>query len=188
MEERDHHLKQTDPLWTRGCGRGRRVIGAQSWGNKYSLQRSEEALGRRDWSQALARCRIGGGAGKLLCQVGVGVSLVRVSVYMGNVFLTLSPPCSSASWSRSMISWINSKKEQSGCSPLSVEKSLSMVSLHFLRPNGSLEDSHRSPGWGANELAFKVISGPTHGDHRFLRGNLRAELASREHIHLFIYH
>lgn len=66
-----------DPLWTRGCGRGRRVIGAQSWGNKYSLQRSEEALGRRDWSQALARCRIGGGAGKLLCQVGVGVSIVR---------------------------------------------------------------------------------------------------------------
>ena len=37
-----------------------------------------------------------------------------------------------------------------------------MVSLHFLRPGGSLGDSHRPPGW-ADELAFEVIPGPTHG-------------------------
>ena len=35
----------------------------------------------------------------------------------------------------------------------------------------------------ANELAFEVIPGPTHGgDHRFPRGGLRAELVSWEHV------
>ena len=49
-----------------------------------------------------------------------------------------------------MIFWMNSskkKKEQRGCSHLSAEKSFSVVSLHFLRPGGSLGDSHRPPGW-----------------------------------------
>ena len=64
-----------------------------------------------------------------------GVSKVRVRVYVGNVFLTLSPHCSSASWSRAMIFWMNSskKQEQRGCSHLSAEKSFSVVSLHFLK-------------------------------------------------------
>ena len=36
---------------------------------------------------------------------------------------------------------------------------------------------------GANELAFEVIPGPTHGgDHRFPRAGLRAELVSWEHV------
>ena len=47
--------------------------GAQSWGDRHSLQRLGEAPGRRgDGRQALARWRIGGGAGELLYQVGVG--------------------------------------------------------------------------------------------------------------------
>lgn len=50
------------------------------------------------------------GTGKLLCQVGAGVSIVRVRIYVGNAFLT-SPPGSSASWSRAMIFWMNSSKK-----------------------------------------------------------------------------
>ena len=41
-----------------------------------------------------------------------GVSKVRVRVYVGKVFLTLSLHCSSASWSRAMIFWMNSSKKK----------------------------------------------------------------------------
>lgn len=53
----------------------------------------------------------------------------------GNVCLTFSPHCSSASWSRAVIFWMNSsKREQNASLHLSVENSFSMVSPHFLRP------------------------------------------------------
>lgn len=117
---------ERDTLWTSGCGPERRATDAQRWENKCGLQRSGASSGRRrDGSRALARCRIGGGAGQL-CQMGQGLH--------GDV-LTFSPSCSSSSWSRSMIVWINfSKKEQSGCLHSNAQKSSSVVCLHFLRP------------------------------------------------------
>lgn len=53
--------------------------------------------------------------GSYYARWGRGDSTVRISLYTCNVLLTLSPSCSSASWSRVMIVSMNSsEKEQSG--------------------------------------------------------------------------